>query len=90
MITTLPLRELLRQPAKVKQLTAAGQRVRITEHGRPLWLMDADRGPEEDEAARVAASWDEALDELEQEVATARPVLSAAKLLLDQRRETLR
>jgi hypothetical protein len=92
MTTTLPLRELLRQPARVKKLTAAGHRVRITDHGRPLWVMKSDCEPEDTtEAERVAASWDEALTELEQALVRQSPrALSAAKLLLDQRREDLR
>lgn len=36
-MTTLPLRDLLRQPSKVKRLTRAGHVVRITDHGVPLW-----------------------------------------------------
>jgi hypothetical protein len=89
-IPSLPLRELLRQPAKVKELTRRGQRVRITEHGRALWIMEADRGAEVDEAERIAASWDEALDELAQAVAQSHPLLSATQGLLDQRHATLR
>ena len=34
---TLPLRQLLRDPKKVKQLTKDGQVVRITDGGEPLW-----------------------------------------------------
>lgn len=37
MTTTLPLRELLRQPSKVKHLTRSGHVVRITDRGVPLW-----------------------------------------------------
>ncbi len=36
-MTTLPLRQLLRDPKKVKQLTNSGQIVRITDGGEPLW-----------------------------------------------------
>jgi antitoxin (DNA-binding transcriptional repressor) of toxin-antitoxin stability system len=90
MTTTLPLRELLRQPAKVKKLIAAGHSVRITDRGRPLWRMDADRGPGDEPESRIAASWDAELEELEQEIASVRPALSAATLLIQQRSETLR
>ncbi len=41
---TLPLRELLRHPLKVKQLIAAGHEVRITDHGKPLWRISDDGG----------------------------------------------
>ena len=90
MTTTLPLRELLRQPAKVRKLIAAGHGVRITDRGRPLWRVDADREPDLASDASVAASWDAELTELEQEIAAARPVISASGLLIKQRGETLR
>lgn len=41
---TLPLRELLRRPLKVKQLIAAGHEVRITDNGKPLWRISDDGG----------------------------------------------
>jgi hypothetical protein len=41
---TLPLRDLLRQPAKVKRLTAAGHPVRVTDRGKPLWVIQPDNG----------------------------------------------
>lgn len=41
---TLPLRDLLRQPSKVKKLTAAGHEVRVTDRGKPLWVLKPDRG----------------------------------------------
>ena len=55
---TLPLRELLRQPARVKKLTAAGHLIRVTDRGKPLWVLKSDTvgnggelsGPERDEA----------------------------------------
>ena len=33
------MRQLLRQPRSVKQLTATGQAVRITDNGKPLWVI---------------------------------------------------
>lgn len=39
---TLPLSALIRQPARVKKLTAAGQQVRITDRGKPLWVLQPD------------------------------------------------
>ncbi len=40
---TLPLRDLLRQPARVKKLIAAGHEVRVTNRGKPLWIIQPDR-----------------------------------------------
>jgi len=36
---TIPLRQLLRQPLKVKRWTRAGQSVQVTDNGRPLWVI---------------------------------------------------
>jgi antitoxin (DNA-binding transcriptional repressor) of toxin-antitoxin stability system len=47
-MTTVPLRDLLRQPSKVKRLTRAGHTVRITDHGVPLWDLQAVKLPEQD------------------------------------------
>jgi antitoxin (DNA-binding transcriptional repressor) of toxin-antitoxin stability system len=46
-MTTLPLRDLLRQPSKVKRLTRAGHVVRITDHGVPLWDLQPVSLPKE-------------------------------------------
>lgn len=45
-MTTIPIRDLLRQPAKVKRLTRAGEVVRITERGMPLWDVQTAALPE--------------------------------------------
>jgi len=39
--TVVPLRELLREPSKVKRLTKAGHVVRITDRGAPLWDLQS-------------------------------------------------
>jgi hypothetical protein len=36
---TVTLRSLLREPNKVKRIIRVGHSVRVTEHGRPLWLI---------------------------------------------------
>jgi antitoxin (DNA-binding transcriptional repressor) of toxin-antitoxin stability system len=36
---TITLRALLREPLKVKRWTAAGESVRITDRGQPLWII---------------------------------------------------
>ena len=40
---SLPLRELMRHPSTVKKLTASGQSVRITDNGKPLWVVQPDK-----------------------------------------------
>ena len=36
---TFTLRQLLREPNRIKRFTRAGQPVRITEDGKPLWII---------------------------------------------------
>lgn len=36
---SIPLRQLLREPGKVKKLTQTGQPVQITDRGQPLWIV---------------------------------------------------
>jgi hypothetical protein len=36
---TITLRTLVREPRKVKGLTRAGNSVRVTDNGRPLWVI---------------------------------------------------
>ena len=64
-MTTLSIREFLREPSKAKQLTRAGQVVRITERGIPLWDVQAAVVPEisQTETERLR-SVDEMLDTL--------------------------
>jgi len=59
---SIPLRQLLREPIRVKRITRAGQSVQITDHGQPLWIAQPAlaRG---DDAERVRAI-DELLDEV--------------------------
>lgn len=83
---TLPLRELVRHPIKVKKLTAAGQSVRITDNGKPLWVVSAAPAEDEESPEQVEARrrW---MDE-ELEAVLKEPVsrYSAAQLVLDSRR----
>jgi len=81
---TLPLRELLRQPGRVKKLTAAGHEVRVTDRGKPLWIIHADRpavqrdrtpGDDDDDAF-----WRELLE------APKSGLPSACQLLIESRR----
>jgi hypothetical protein len=80
---SLPLRELLRQPARVKKLTAAGHEVRVTDRGRPLWVIQADKAAAGETATQGSdddeAFWRELLD-------TPKSGLpSACQLLIDSR-----
>jgi hypothetical protein len=79
---TLPLRMLLREPVRVKKLTAAGHPVRITERGKPLWIIQPDNPP-----GGTAASADED-DAYWAELLRKPPsgLPSAAKLLIESRR----
>jgi hypothetical protein len=83
---TLPLRELLRRPTLVKQITAQGDSVRVTDNGKALWVVMPDVGElpvdEGDEAAR--SEWIEGyFDELMEASDTAGPALS--DLILESR-----
>ena len=55
---SLPLRELMRRPATVKKLTASGQSVRITDNGKPLWVLQPDKSSDEIDAAAEKARQD--------------------------------
>ena len=83
---TLPLRELLRRPTLVKQLTAQGDSVRVTDNGTALWVVMPDVGEvpvdEEDEAVR--SEWIEGyFDDLMLVPVTVGPALS--DLVLESR-----
>jgi hypothetical protein len=77
---SLPLRELLRHPSNVKKLTTAGQRVLITDNGKPLWVLAASTSiqPEIDALAVD--------DELDAMLAEPISVISAADLVINSRR----
>lgn len=94
MTTTIPLRELLREPSRVKKLTEAGYEVHVTDRGKALWKLTSDGADVEEDAAKTAAriadSWDDVLSELEAETVGTPPAVSAAQLLISHRREALR
>ncbi|MBM3838327.1 MAG: hypothetical protein FJ398_10240 [Verrucomicrobia bacterium] len=78
---TIPLRQLVREPLKVKRWTRSGQSVQVTDNGKPLWVIQpADR--EEDDAERARAI-DELLDEA---LRAPRSPVSAVALLEESRR----
>ena len=79
---TISLRTLVREPRKVKRITRTGQAVQVTDHGRPLWILQPASGSDEDEAERRRA-----IDEILEEVLAEKPSkISAAKLLEESRR----
>ena len=85
---TLPLRDLVRKPTSVKKLTSRGQSVRITDNGKPLWIVQPDTTRnEEDEDGRkkISASWEEYWEEFLASVPEPKRGKSAAQVLLDAR-----
>ena len=83
---TLPLRDLMRHPATVKTLTAKGQSVRITDNGKPLWVVSPAPDDSEDDAAREQArhDWmDKHLEELLAETPLTK--VSVVQTLIDAR-----
>jgi len=78
---SIPLRNLLREPVKVKRLTRSGQSVQVTDNGKPLWVIQA--AAQEEESAQRAHAIDELLDEA---LRTPRSPISAAALLEESRR----
>ena len=58
---TIPLRQLVREPIKVKRWTRAGQTVQVTDNGVPLLIVQA-AVTDSDETERRKAI-DELLDE---------------------------
>ncbi|MCB1125229.1 MAG: hypothetical protein KDM81_01950 [Verrucomicrobiae bacterium] len=78
---TIPLRQLVRQPTHVKRWTRAGETVRVTDNGRPLWTVRAADPPE------VQPGREQAIDEVLQEtLGTTAGGISAASLLEESRR----
>jgi hypothetical protein len=78
---TIPLRQLLREPVKVKRWTRAGQSVQVTDNRKPLWVIQP-AASQENEAERARAI-DELLDEVLREP---RSKISLSKILEESRR----
>ncbi len=77
----IPLRQLLREPVKVKGWTRAGEAVQVTDNGKPLWIIQPVVVTEDETTRRNAI--DAILDEVLREAPA--PV-SAARLLEESRR----
>ena len=78
---TIPLRQLVREPRKVKRWTRAGQNVHVTDNGKPLWIIRPAEGKPDD--AERARAIDELLDEA---LRAPHSPVSAAALLEESRR----
>jgi hypothetical protein len=82
---SIPLRQLLRSPRNVKKLTASGQTVRITDNGKPLWVLCAATEAEKEQPAAKAArdAWiDKELDAMLHDRKT---MTAAAQLVIESR-----
>lgn len=78
---TIPLRQLVREPLKVKRWTRSGQSVQVTDNGKPLWVIQP-AATEEDDEERARAI-DELLDEA---LRAPRSKISLSKILDESRR----
>lgn len=78
---SIPLWQLLREPIKVKRITRSGQSVQITEHGRPLWILQPVTSSGDD--PERAKAIDELLDEVLHEPAA---LLSLSRIIKAGRR----
>ena len=76
------LRQLLREPVKIKRWTRAGQTVHVNDNGKPLWVIRAATNFDLDDEARCKAS-DELLDEV---LSGPRSAVSLSKIIKDSRR----
>jgi hypothetical protein len=81
-MTTVTLRTLVREPRKVKRITRAGKSVRVTDNGKPLWILKPANGTDADEAER-RRKIDEILDEVLREKPSK---ISLSKIVLESRR----
>jgi hypothetical protein len=78
---SMPLRQLLREPTRVKGITRTGQSVQITDNGRPLWIVQpAFALADNPERARAI---DELIDEVLREPVSS---VSLSKLVKEGRR----
>ncbi|MBX3744413.1 MAG: hypothetical protein KF833_03820 [Verrucomicrobiae bacterium] len=78
---TIPLRQLVREPLKVKRWTRSGQSVQVTDSGRPLWVIHPVVLEDHDEDRARA------IDELlEEALRSPRSPVSAAALIEESRR----
>jgi hypothetical protein len=72
---TIPLRQLVREPLKVKRWTRSGEHVQVTDNGKPLWIIHPAVTKEDEE--RRGEEIEEILDEVMAEKRPATTKLSA-------------
>jgi hypothetical protein len=77
---SIPLRQLLREPLKVKRWTRAGQAVQVTDQGEPLWIIQPAVGGDDEGRSRAI---DELLDEV---LRGPKSRISLSRLIKDSRR----
>jgi hypothetical protein len=80
---TFSLDDLVRAPSAVKNLTAKGERVQVTEAGKPLWVVSPANNEVTEEEGPDEAWWNEYFAELETE--PVRQGKSAAQILIESR-----
>ena len=81
---TITLRTLMREPRKVKAMTQRGEKVQVTDKGKPLWMIQ--RAEEEiDEEERIRA-----IDEILDEVLKEKPGKISMSKILEYERDDLR
>ena len=78
---TIPLRQLVREPLKVKRWTRAGQTVQVTDNGEPLWTIQAAVMAGDEEARRKEIN--DLLDEVLQQP---KSPLSLSRIIKESRR----
>ena len=78
---TISLRTLVREPLKVKRMTRTGKPVKVTDHGKPLWILKPANGAD-DETERLRVT-DEILDDVLRGRSSS---ISAVRLLQESRR----
>ena len=83
---SLPLRELMRHPSTVKKLTASGQSVRITDNGKPRWVVQPDKSETDADEAKERAR-QEWMDEYFKELLAEEPLKgkSVAEIVSESR-----
>jgi hypothetical protein len=79
----ISLRTLMREPRKVKRMTAGGKSVQVTDHGEPLWVLT---GVPATAAASTKAERDRLLDEIFDEMLSEKPSGTSAVRLLEESR----
>jgi hypothetical protein len=81
---TITLRTLVREPKKVKAMTQRGEKVQVTDNGKPLWLIQ--QAVEEiNEEERIRA-----IDEILDETLREKPGKISTSKMLDYARDDLR